>query len=122
MNTNGNENTFRDDKADSIIKVGDTFFDIKTCFAFSFEDDPNGYLFMKARSVYDVSKSLLIPVPDSNALHRTFLQLEYFLNPQLTTSLKQLVDEILAIKNQAFYEEAKQPPVRKKQVKKKGDS
>lgn len=121
MNSNGNENTFRDDKANSIIKVGDTFFDIKTCFAFSFEDDPEGFLFMKARSVYDVSKSLLIPIPDSNALHRTFLQLEYFLNPQLTTSLKQLVDEILSIKNQAFYEKCKQPAV-KKTTKKKKDS
>ena len=112
-------NTFRDDKAASIIKVGDTFFDIKLCFAFSFENNPDGFLFMKARSAYDSAKAILIPIPDSNELHRVFLQLENFLNPQLTNSLRGLVDEIIAVKKKLDKQEKQNSGQPEKKTRKK---
>lgn len=112
----------KDKTLKSFIKVGNAYIDIKDCFSFSFEDNPDGYLFIKFRSKYDMAKVMKMPIDNRNDLSLLFLELEnFFDDPNMTINLSKLMDEVENLKLQSMPLVSQPKPKKQTKTKKKDE-
>lgn len=112
----------KDKTLKSFIKVGNAYIDIKDCFSFSFEDNPDGYVFIKFRSKYDMAKVMKMPIDNRNDLSLLFLELEnFFDDPNMTINLNKLMDEVENLKYQSIVKSSQATKSKKQTKTKKKD-
>ena len=88
-----NEEFFKNRKFKSLVRVGQTFVDLKQTIGFSFLKDPDGYIIIQF--VYDSGRGLNAFLRDRNDFAQFMLELDPFIDdPAAVVSIDEFINEI----------------------------